>query len=82
MNTKILVKKANSNIWTNTLTIIDSCTNATLTDSQTTTGKEVFDELQKILEKMDLYTLEQKVRMNDCNTQIGNLIFKYEVTTN
>lgn len=78
MNTKILVKKENSNLWTNTLTIIDHWTNATMTNTQTTTGKEVFDELQQILKTTDLYTLESKVRNNNCNTQIGNLIFKLD----
>ena len=78
MNTKILVKKADSNIWTNELTIIDHWTNATMTNTQNETGKEVFNELLKILETTDLYTLEQKVRNNNCNTQIGNLIFKLD----
>lgn len=78
MITKILVKKVNSNLWTNTLTIIESGTNATLTNTQNTTGQEVFFELQKILKTTDLYTLESKIRNNNCNTQIGNLIFKLD----
>lgn len=78
MVTKILVKKSNSEVWTNTLTIIDHWTNATMTNTQNETGKEVFNELQKILKTTDLYTLESKVRNNNCNTQIGNLIFKLD----
>ena len=78
MVTKILVKKSNSEVWANTLTIIDHCTNATLSNTNSTEGQEIFEEIQKILKTTDFYELEQKVKNNIGNTQISNLVFKLD----